>query len=59
MPHLPYVDPDNVADPEIRGYLSARTRKARRGRRAKRFAPTIPMSFARSRRRGTSRSATA
>ncbi len=26
MPHLPYVNPDNVADPEIRGYLE-RARK--------------------------------
>ena len=26
MPHLPYVDPEKVADPEIRGYLE-RARK--------------------------------
>ena len=27
MPHIPYVDPDNVADPEIKGYLERARRE--------------------------------
>ena len=42
MPHIPYVDPETVTDPEIKGYLEVRAGKARRGRKARRCARTCP-----------------